>query len=128
MERGGGSTEKPHKRLEVWKLGMELCRDIYDLSARLPDAERYGLSAQMKRAAVSVPSNIAEGAARTTGKEFMHFLSIAQGSLSELDTQLELCSKYLRFLEPVQVAQAFENIDRVSRMITGLKKSLASRT
>ena len=121
------SIEKPHKRLEAWKLGMELCREVYMLSEWLPEAEKFGLSAQMRRAAVSIPSNIAEGAARSTGKEFMYFLSIAQGSLAELDTQLELCSAYLQLFRGEQVAQAVEKIERLSRLITGLKKSLTSR-
>jgi len=119
--------DKPHKGLEVWKLGMELCRDIYELCLRLPDSEKFGLSSQMKRSAVSIPSNIAEGAGRSTKKEFMQFLSIAQGSLAELDTQLELCTDYLGLLEADAVAQPLEKIERISMMITGLKKSLASR-
>ena len=81
---------RPHRRLNVWQKSMELVRDIYQITSKFPKNEEYGLSSQMRRAAVSVPSNLAEGAARKGKKEFEHFLSIAQGSLSKLDTQLEL--------------------------------------
>src|SRR5262245_40496824 len=82
--------DKPHKKLDVWRLLMELARKLYRLTAPYPQEERYGLAAQMRRAAVGVPSNLAEGAARASRKEFRQFLSIARGSLSELDTQLDL--------------------------------------
>jgi four helix bundle protein len=88
------ALEKPHKRLEVWKLAMEVCRDVYQICDHLPPEEKYGLASQIKRSAISIPNNIAEGAARNTKKEFNQFLTIAQGSLAELDTQLELCSDY----------------------------------
>ncbi|MDR4499789.1 MAG: four helix bundle protein [Candidatus Scalindua sp.] len=79
-------TEKPHKNLDIWKLSMQVCIDVYKICEELPIDEKYGLASQMKRAVISIPCNIAEGAARNTHKEFIHFLSIAQGSLSELDT------------------------------------------
>lgn len=77
--------------LIVWQKAMELARQVYFLAHRLPTEERYGLSDQMRRAAVSIPSNIAEGQARDSRKEFLNFLSIAKGSNAELGTQLELC-------------------------------------
>ena len=70
---------------------MEIVKDVYKLTEIFPASEQFGLTSQMRRCAVSIPSNIAEGAARNTNKEFINFLHIAQGSLSELDTQLELC-------------------------------------
>jgi four helix bundle protein len=76
--------------LDVWRLGVELAETIYRLTARFPKAELFCLTAQMRRAAVSIPSNIAEGRARNTSREFLHFLSISRGSLAELETQLEL--------------------------------------
>ncbi len=106
---------------------MELCREVYALCQRLPREERYGLGAQMKRAAVSVPSNIAEGAARGTSKEFAHFLSVAQGSLAELDSQLELCSAYLGLIDREEAAKVLEKAARVGRMITALRRSLEHR-
>jgi four helix bundle protein len=76
--------------LDVWRLGVELAETVYRLTARFPKAELFCLTAQMRRAAVSIPSNIAEGRARNTSREFLHFLSISRGSLAELETQLEL--------------------------------------
>ncbi|MBM4279002.1 MAG: four helix bundle protein [Deltaproteobacteria bacterium] len=80
--------EKPHKKLDVWQGAMKSTTAIYKLTERLPEAEKYGLVSQMRRAAISIPCNIAEGAARKGKREFRNFLSMAQGSLSELDTQL----------------------------------------
>lgn len=122
----GGETvgHRPHKSLDVWNLAMELCRDVYALCGQLPPEERYGLGAQMRRAAVSVPSNIAEGAARGSSREFAHFLSVAQGSLAELDTQLELCAEYLGLLGRETVAPVVQKAVRVGQMITALRRSL----
>jgi four helix bundle protein len=86
-------TKKPHKRLDVWNKSIDLTVDIYKISETFPKTEVYGLTGQMRRAAVSIPSNIAEGAARQTRKEFINFLHMAQGSLSELDTQLVISSR-----------------------------------
>ena len=92
---------KPHKKLDVWTSAMDLTQHIYQVTDRFPMKEQYGLSNQIKRAAVSIPSNIAEGAARHSKKEFIQFLHIAKGSLSELDTQLELAKRleYVRDTE-----------------------------
>ncbi|MBT8271907.1 MAG: four helix bundle protein [Bacteroidia bacterium] len=76
-----------HKELEVWKTAMDLVEKIYDLTTNFPDDERYGLISQMRRSAVSIPSNVAEGAGRKSNKEFLQFVSIALGSLTELETQ-----------------------------------------
>ncbi|MGB2639026.1 MAG: four helix bundle protein, partial [Candidatus Acidiferrum sp.] len=81
---------KHYKDLLVWQKGMHLAKLVYKLTTRFPSEERYGLTSQMRRAAVSVPSNIAEGQARRGTNEFLQFLSIAEGSLAELDTQLSL--------------------------------------
>ncbi len=85
--------EKPHKKLDVWKKSLDLVKEIYTLTHTFPKYEIYGLTNQMRRAAVSVPANIAEGAARNTKKEFIQFLHMAEGSLSELDTHFEICLK-----------------------------------
>ena len=82
---------KTHKDLDVWKKAISLAKFIYDLTKYLPKEETYGLSDQMKRSTVSIASNVAEGAARQSDKEFIQFLYIALGSASELDTQLEIC-------------------------------------
>jgi four helix bundle protein len=89
-----GESIKPykrvHKKLEIWQEGVDLATHIYLVTEQFPKSEVYGLSSQMRRAVVSIPSNIAEGAARNSSKEFAHFLNIAGGSLSELDTCLRL--------------------------------------
>jgi four helix bundle protein len=85
--------EKPHKKLDAWKLSMELVLDVYQTTAKFPSQEKYSLIDQIRRATISIPSNIAEGAARQTKKEFTNYLHIAQGSLSELDTQIDLAKR-----------------------------------
>ena len=87
-----------HKDLDVWKKGMELVERVYSMSRAFPDSERFGLTSQIRRAAVSIPSNIAEGAARKSDKELLQFLSIAIGSLAELETQYLIAIR-LGFLE-----------------------------
>ena len=84
---------RTHRDLKVWQQTMALAESVYHATAEFPLAERFGLVAQMRRAAVSVPANIAEGAARSSSKEFAKFLSVARGSLSELETQLELARR-----------------------------------
>ncbi len=111
--------EKPHKRLNVWKTSMDLVVEVYRLTENFPSREVYVLAQQARRSALSIPSNIAEGAGRQTKKEFINFLHIAQGSLSELDTQIELAERlgYLNSGEPDSLKNRME---QVSRMITGL--------
>src|ERR1700677_3632442 len=81
---------KSFRDLEVWQLGLDLVETVYRVTARFPKAELFALTSQMRRAAVSIPSNIAEGRARDSTREFLHFLAISRGSLAELETQLEL--------------------------------------
>ncbi|MEX5444825.1 four helix bundle protein, partial [Acinetobacter schindleri] len=87
------SAQRPHERLDAWRDSMELVEMIYRLTEVFPDQERYGLTAQLRRAAVSIPSNIAEGAARRSTPDYSRFLSIARGSLSELDTQVQIAAR-----------------------------------
>ena len=84
---------KRHRRLSVWQKALELTEHIYVFSRLLPAEEKFGLISQMRRCSVSIPSNIAEGAARHSDKEFLRFLNIAKGSLAELETQIILCSR-----------------------------------
>lgn len=95
-----------YRDLRVWQVSMDLVELIYEQTAALPDEERYGLSSQMRRAAVSIPSNIAEGHTRTSSKEFLHYLSIAQASLAELETQLEIAVR-LNDLLPTELGPTF---------------------
>ena len=122
MEAGN----KPHKKLDAWKKAIELTVQIYKLTQKLPIDEKFGLVSQMRRAAVSIASNIAEGAARKTNKEFIHFLFIAQGSLSELDTQIIICIKLGYFSKedskPINVEMELE-----SKLIAGLIRYLKNR-
>ena len=119
------SFKRPHEGLQVWRDAMDLVEAIYRFSARFPADERFGLTTQMRRAAVSVPSNIAEGAARRSTAEYLRFLSIARGSLSEVDTQVQLAVR-LRFTECDPDIP--ELIDRSFARLTALLNALeASR-
>lgn len=119
------SEEKPksYKDLLIWQKGMALAKFVYKLSARFPVDERYGLISQVRRAAVSVPSNIAEGQARHTTNEFLQFLSHAQGSLAEVETQLRL-SADLGFANAEGIAPGLKEIDELQKMIVTLTKKL----
>ena len=114
---------RPHYRLQAWREAMELVKEVYRVTQAFPKEEMFGLSAQVRRAAVSVPSNIAEGAARRGAREFAQFLNIAMGSISELDTQLMIAASlgYLTEDDPV-----FGGLERVSRLLAGLKRSVSN--
>lgn len=113
---------RPHKKLEVWKKSIDFVTKIYKMTESFPDSEKFGLISQIRRSAVSIPSNISEGAARSSKKEFMQFLSIAQGSTSELETQL-IISSNLGYLKNEDMC-LLDKLDEISRMIIGLIKSL----
>jgi len=115
--------EKPHKKLDVWKLSMELVTEVYRSTADFPSRETYGLTNQIRRAAVSVPSNISEGAARQTKKEFINFLHIAQGSLSEMDTQLDIAVS-LGYLDKAKRNELDALLLRIDKMLYSLIRSL----
>jgi len=117
-----------HRDLAVWQKSMALAVSVHALSKQMPREEMFGLISQMRRAAVSVPSNTAEGAARHTTKEFLAFLYIARGSLAELETQLRL-SREIGYLPDDLVSPALASTDEVGRLLTaviaGLKRRLA---
>ncbi len=121
-----GEIEKPrhYKELLIWKKGMELTAVIYRLTARFPTDEKYGLISQMRRAAVSVPSNIAEGQARHGTGEFLQFLSHANGSLAELETQL-LLSVELGFRGQSDVAEAIQIVAELQKMLAAIRRKLS---
>ncbi len=110
---------KPHENLEVWKQAMSLVKSVYEMTSLFPVEERYGLSQQMRRAAVSIPSNIAEGAGRNGPREFLNFVGIARGSLAELETQMQL-AVMLDFASSDHLA--FELVEATRKLLTGLHK------
>ncbi|MEH6679609.1 MAG: four helix bundle protein [Sediminicola sp.] len=114
---------KSHKDLKVWQEAMNLVVDIYSLTSLFPNSEQYGLSTQMRRCSVSIPSNIAEGAGRRGSKELCKFLYISQGSLAELETQIEIASRLGYISEKSEIR---EKIIYIRRMLTKLIKSLES--
>jgi len=110
--------------LELWKLSMDFVVDVYKATQKFPDSEKYGITSQMQRAAISIPSNIAEGSGRRNPKEFIQFLYIAKGSLAELETQLEICERlqYLKNLEDF-----INKAKRIRMMLIGLISSLSNQ-
>jgi four helix bundle protein len=119
--------DKPHKKLDVWQASMRVAKMVYDLTSSFPSEEKFGLAQQMRRAAVSIPSNISEGAARQGKKEFKNFLSMAQGSLSELDTQLEL-AYILGFVGEEKLNGISVILIRIDKMLTALIRSLKEKS
>lgn len=119
--------DKPHKRLIAWQKSMELVVLIYDLTKTFPAEEKFGLVSQMRRAAVSAPSNISEGAADRTTQQFINFLGIAIGSLNELSTQLEVSFR-IGYLSEEKHNEAQNLTDECLRTIFGLKRSIEQRT
>ena len=112
---------RPHHKLEAWNKSLELVTDIYRTTEGFPKEERYGLTSQVRRAAVSIPANIAEGAARFSSTEFTRFLSNAQGSASELETEL-LIAHRLGYLDEASFSKLINQLERIGRLITGLSK------
>lgn len=107
MSNQDHGVQRPHENWSTWKLAMKLAIQIYRATRALPPREKFGFQSQMRRSAVSIPSNIAEGAGRGTERQLQHFLRIARGSLSELETQIKL-AKHLELL----------NVDVVNRLLT----------
>lgn len=117
---------RPHENLEVWIKAVDFVVLIYKATELFPKEEKFGLTSQIRRAAVSVPANIAEGAARTSIKEFMQFVSIAQGSASELDTEI-LIAHRLGYFTEAQHTRLRQDLDTIGRMLTGLSHHLKTK-
>jgi four helix bundle protein len=115
------------RELQVWRLSMSLTKDIYKITKRFPDDERFGLISQLRRAAVSIPSNIAEGQARYSQREFLRFLSNAKGSLAEVETQL-LLSTELGYVPEDELNKLTRKTAEVGRMLNGLYSAIQLRT
>jgi four helix bundle protein len=115
-----------YRDLLVWQKGISLVKLIYQISREFPAEERFGLTSQIRRAAVSVPSNIAEGQARFTTREFIHFISHAEGSIAEIDTQLVIALE-LDFCTLATVKPAFDAIIELRKMLNALRRKLQER-
>lgn len=116
---------KSHKDLEVWKRSVDLVTLIYDVTSRYPKDENYGITNQIRRAAISIPSNLSEGAARNHSKEFIQFLHICLGSISELETQI-IISENLKFLSKVDSTRIQNELTELRRMFLGLIRNIKS--
>ena len=112
------------KELRIWKDSVQLAKQVYLVTNQLPKNEQYGLRSQITRAAVSVPSNIAEGSRRRSTKDLMHFLSISLGSLAELETQLIIAVE-IGFLSENDCSPIYESIEKISRSIVKLQQTLS---
>ena len=115
-----------YEELIVWQKAMDLVVEIYNLAKLLPNEEIYALSNQMKRAAVSIPSNIAEGQEHNTTKDFINYLYMAKGSKGELETQLLICTR-LQYLSQPQIATAQDLLGEIGKMLNALIQSLSAK-
>ena len=124
-DKHGNPKAQGYRDLVVWQKGIVIAKEIYLLTKQLPADEKFGLVSQMRRAAVSVPSNIAEGQARHTTGEFIQFISHAEGSVAELDTQLTLCQD-LGLLTQKEITAAANLLEELRRMLNGLRRKLSA--
>lgn len=115
-----------YKDLLVWQRALELVTMVYKATSKFPKEETYTLTSQVRRAAISIPSNIAEGSARNTSKSFLYFLDIAVGSLRELETQL-IISVNLEYLNEEEFSDLDAKLNEVGKMMSGLKRSIANK-
>ncbi|RIK86707.1 MAG: hypothetical protein DCC67_02525 [Planctomycetota bacterium] len=113
-----------YRDLKVWQLGIDLALEVYRLTVGFPNSEQYGLTSQLRRAAVSIASNVAEGHARKTAREMQRYANIAKGSLAELETQLIIAHK-LGFVAEQNFEKVMQMAEQESRMLSGLLKSIA---
>jgi four helix bundle protein len=120
---GGTGVVSCYRDLRVWKGAMDLTESVYTLTRRFPKEETYGLTSQMRCAAVSLPSNIAEGHARESRKEYLHFLSVTQGSLAELETQAELGLR-LGYMTSEGYSELGRNLETLGRQLRRLRQRL----
>ncbi len=118
---------KNFRDLQVWQKAIDLVVRCYSIAKGLPEYEKYGLSSQIRRAAVSIPANIAEGHSRSHTKEYLQHISIAYGSLSELETLLIICER-LEYISNTAMNAALEQTSEIGRMLNGLRSSLTPNT
>lgn len=117
---------KPHQNLVAWQVSCQLVKELYLATALFPASEKFGIVSQIRRAAISIPANIAEGAGRQSMKEYQHFLSISMGSVSELDTLL-IVSKSIGYLKENEFQDYTIRLEHISKLIHGLIKKIKSR-
>lgn len=127
VESRESSKVKSYRDLLVWQKAMDFAMEIYAVTKNFPKEELYGLTSQMKRSALSIPSNIAEGSSRRTTGEFLRYINIATGSLAEIETQI-IFAAHLSFVNQKAEAGLLKKADEISRMLQGLHRSLASKS
>ena len=115
-----------YRDLLAWQMAMQLTERVYRITSTFPNKETYALANQLQRAAVSIPSNIAEGHARSSTRDYLRYISIAMGSLAELETQLELSAR-LDYIDQPQLGELLTVADELGKMLQGLRKSLQSK-
>ena len=120
------TTIRNYRDLQTWKESINLVEDIYKITKSLPSEELYGLKSQIRRSAVSVPSNVAEGHGRKGTGEYLHHLSIAKGSLAELETQLILCVR-LKYFSRENLKPIWQEAQSVGKLLSGLIRSLTKK-
>ena len=118
--------KKPHRELTVWQKSVDFIIHVYDLTKKFPKSEMYSLTTQLRRASISIASNIAEGAARKSPKEFLQFLAIARGSISEIDTHLEIVGR-LGYVFPKQIENLDIELTELDRMLSGLMNNIRKK-
>lgn len=111
------------RKYEVWNDSMTLCEEVYSISKSFPEEEKFGLISQIRRAVISIPSNISEGASRTSEKEFSRYLEIAQGSVFEVMTQLDLAARF-QFIKQDKFIELEEKLISIAKQLSGLKNKL----
>lgn len=114
-----------YRDLRVWQKSVEFVTEVYRITKKFPPSEQFGLVSQLQRAAVSIPANIAEGYGRNTRKEYINFLRIAGGSLSELETLLTI-AKNLAYISPLECSTLEKQLEEISKMLYGLRRGVSS--
>lgn len=117
---------RPHDKLDVWKKSIDFVVAVYKATERFPKEEKFGLTSQLRRAAISIPANLAEGAGRRSDREFAHFLSNSQGSASEVDTELFIAHR-LNYLVSDEFSHLRTSLDEIGRMLTGLSQHVQQK-
>jgi four helix bundle protein len=126
VEGGIGMAVQSYRDLEVWQMAIDLAEQCYRATKCFPKDELFGLTSQIRRAAASIPANIAEGQGRESTKDFLRFISIARGSLMEVETHLIL-SRRIGLMDQAALESLMTKSDRISRMLAGLRKALEKR-